>query len=100
MHTVELTGGTIHYETVGPQNGRPIVFIHGFAMGASLWRPLSERLARQGLRCIAPTWTLAARVMMATMSDGVICSARNLSKSSPRWIIQTGDLSATRTLSR
>ena len=60
MHTVELTGGTIHYETVGPQTGRPVVFIHGYAMGASLWRPLSARLAQKGLRCIAPTWPLGA----------------------------------------
>lgn len=60
MHTVELTGGTIHYETAGPQTGRPVVFIHGYAMGASLWRPLSARLAEQGLRCIAPTWPLGA----------------------------------------
>ena len=60
MHTVELTGGTIHYETVGPQTGRPVVFIHGYAMGASLWRTLSARLAQQGLRCIAPTWPLGA----------------------------------------
>ena len=60
MHTVELTGGTIHYETAGPQTGRPVVFIHGFAMGASLWRPLAARLAQQGLRCIAPTWPLGA----------------------------------------
>ncbi len=60
MHTVELSGGTIHYETAGPQTGRPVVFIHGYAMGASLWRPLSARLASNGLRCIAPTWPLGA----------------------------------------
>ncbi|WP_432246414.1 alpha/beta fold hydrolase [Mycolicibacterium sp. ELW1] len=60
MHTVELSGGTIHYETAGPPTGRPLVFIHGYAMGGSLWRPLSARLARHGLRCIVPTWPLGA----------------------------------------
>ena len=58
MHTVELSGGTIHYAVAGPSNARPVVVVHGYAMGGSLWRPLSERLARQGLRCIAPTWPL------------------------------------------
>ncbi|HTY28366.1 MAG TPA: alpha/beta hydrolase [Mycobacterium sp.] len=60
MDTVELTGGTIHYETAGPATGRPVVFVHGYAMGGSLWRPLARRLARNGLRCIAPTWPLGA----------------------------------------
>ena len=60
MDTVDLSGGTIHYETAGPSTGRPVVFIHGYAMGGSLWRPLSTRLARHGLRCIVPTWPLGA----------------------------------------
>jgi pimeloyl-ACP methyl ester carboxylesterase len=58
--TTQLDAGTIHYESAGPVDGRPLVFVHGFAMGASLWRPLSERLAARGLRCIAPTWPLGA----------------------------------------
>jgi pimeloyl-ACP methyl ester carboxylesterase len=37
-----------------------VVFIHGYAMGGSLWRPLTERLAARGLLCIAPTWPLGA----------------------------------------
>lgn len=60
MHTVELSGGTIHYETAGPRAGRPVVFVHGYAMGGLLWRPLTTRLARHGLRCLAPTWPLGA----------------------------------------
>jgi pimeloyl-ACP methyl ester carboxylesterase len=60
MPTVELDSGTIHYENTGPIDGRPVVFVHGYAMGASLWRPLSARLADGGLRCIAPTWPLGA----------------------------------------
>jgi pimeloyl-ACP methyl ester carboxylesterase len=59
--TVTLNAGTIHYEKSGPGDGRPVVFVHGFAMGASLWRPLSERLAGRGLQCVAPTWPLGAQ---------------------------------------
>ena len=59
MHTLDLASGTIHYEQIGPTEGaRPVVFIHGYAMGASLWRPLSHRLAQHNLSCIAPTWPL------------------------------------------
>jgi pimeloyl-ACP methyl ester carboxylesterase len=37
-----------------------VVFIHGYAMGRSLWRPVTERLAAHGLSCLAPTWPLGA----------------------------------------
>ncbi len=58
MHTVELSAGAIDYDASGPADGRAVVFVHGYAMGASLWRPLTERLARYDLRCFAPTWPL------------------------------------------
>lgn len=60
MPTVTLNTGTIHYENAGPPDGRPVVFIHGYSMGSSLWRPLSERLAARGFSCLAPTWPLGA----------------------------------------
>ena len=60
MPEVTLSAGTIHYEKSGPPTGRPVVFIHGYAMASSLWRPLSERLAEQGYACYAPTWPLGA----------------------------------------
>jgi pimeloyl-ACP methyl ester carboxylesterase len=60
MPGVSLTMGNVHYEKVGPDHGRPVVLIHGYAMGGSLWRPLTERLAAGGFRCIAPTWPLGA----------------------------------------
>lgn len=60
MPTVDIDAGTIHYDTAGPQDGRPVLFIHGYAMGASLWGPLSARLAARNLRCIAPNWPLGA----------------------------------------
>jgi hypothetical protein len=36
------------------------VFVHGYAMGGSLWGELSRSLAAQGYSCIAPTWPLGA----------------------------------------
>jgi pimeloyl-ACP methyl ester carboxylesterase len=60
MPTVTLNAGTIHYETSGSPDGRPVVFIHGYSMGSSLWRPLTERLASRGFFCLAPTWPLGA----------------------------------------
>jgi pimeloyl-ACP methyl ester carboxylesterase len=60
MPAVALTMGTVHYEKAGPDDGRPVVLIHGYAMGGSLWRPLTERLAAGGFRCFAPTWPLGA----------------------------------------
>ena len=47
MPAVTLGAGKIHYEEWGPGDGRPIVFVHGYAMGSSLWRPLAERLRRE-----------------------------------------------------
>lgn len=68
MPTVTLNAGTIHYEKAGPSHGRPVVFIHGYTMGSSLWRPLSERLAARGFSCLAPTWPLGAHT--EPMLDG------------------------------
>lgn len=61
MPAATISSGTITYESSGPADGRPLVFVHGFAMGSSLWRQLSERLAQRGFLCIAPTWPLGAQ---------------------------------------
>jgi pimeloyl-ACP methyl ester carboxylesterase len=60
MSRIDINAGTIHYEATGPEDGRPVVFVHGYLMGGGLWRQVSERLAGMGLRCIAPTWPLGA----------------------------------------
>jgi pimeloyl-ACP methyl ester carboxylesterase len=60
MPTIDISAGTIHYEATGPENGRPVVFVHGYMMGGQLWRQVSARLTECGLRCIAPTWPLGA----------------------------------------
>ena len=60
MPTIEINAGTIHFEEFGPQDGRPVVFVHGYMMGGNLWRPISARLAEHGLRAIVPTWPMGA----------------------------------------
>jgi pimeloyl-ACP methyl ester carboxylesterase len=60
MPSVSLTSGSIHYDRTGPADGRTVMFMHGYAMGRSLWRPVTERLAGRGFDCIAPTWPLGA----------------------------------------
>jgi pimeloyl-ACP methyl ester carboxylesterase len=60
MSSVTLNSGTIHYERSGPSDGRPVVFVHGYMMGASVWQPLGERLSARGFLCFAPTWPLGA----------------------------------------
>jgi pimeloyl-ACP methyl ester carboxylesterase len=68
MSRVTLSSGTIYYEKSGPSDGRPVVFVHGYMMGASLWRALSERLSKRGFLCLAPTWPLGAHP--EAMSEG------------------------------
>lgn len=60
MSSAELHAGLIHYERTGPEDGTPVVFIHGYLMGGSLWRPLCDLLATRGLDCVMPTWPLGA----------------------------------------
>lgn len=68
MPTVTLNTATINYERSAPGEGRPLVFVHGYTMGSSLWRPLAERLGARGFDCIAPTWPLGAHI--EPMRDG------------------------------
>ena len=39
MPTIDISAGTIHYEATGPENGRPVVFVHGYMMGGQLVAP-------------------------------------------------------------
>jgi pimeloyl-ACP methyl ester carboxylesterase len=53
--TVELAQGSIHFVEYGT-GGKPVVFVHGFAVDGRLWEPVARRLADAGFRCIVPTW--------------------------------------------
>jgi pimeloyl-ACP methyl ester carboxylesterase len=60
--TIELPAGTIHYRVAGPEDGRPVVFVHGFLVDDTLWADVPERLGEAGFRAYAPTWPLASHV--------------------------------------
>ena len=51
MSHVELPHGTVHYHESG--TGAPVVFLHGYLMGARLWDPV-VRLLEGEFRCLAP----------------------------------------------
>src|SRR4051794_21515454 len=52
MPYVETADGTrLHYQDWGA--GAPVVFSHGWAVGADMWEYQLTALAEQGLRCIA-----------------------------------------------
>ena len=51
MSHVELPHGTVHYSESGA--GAPVVFLHGYLMGARLWDPVT-RLLEGEFRCLVP----------------------------------------------
>src|SRR5215472_237867 len=51
MPHTELPHGTVHYLESGA--GAPVVFLHGYLMGARLWDPV-VRLLEPEFRCLAP----------------------------------------------
>ena len=51
MPHVELSHGTLHYRESG--TGAPVVFLHGYLMGAGLWDPV-VRLLDGEFRCLVP----------------------------------------------
>lgn len=54
--TIELSAGTIEYTDTGGE-GPVLVFLHGAAMNATVWRKVVAALPAQ-YRCILPTWPL------------------------------------------
>src|SRR3974390_1100848 len=51
MPQVGLSHGTLHYHDCG--GGPPVVFLHGYLMGADLWDPV-VRLLKDQFRCLVP----------------------------------------------
>jgi pimeloyl-ACP methyl ester carboxylesterase len=62
MPTIDLSVGPIDYRVIGPNAaGTPVaVFVHGFLVNSTLWDPVAEKLAADGVRCILPDWPLGA----------------------------------------
>src|SRR5690349_22239755 len=60
--TIDLPIGPIDYRVVGPGDAdAPVaVFVHGFLVNSTLWDPVAEKLAADGVRCILPDWPLGA----------------------------------------
>ena len=51
MPRTELSHGIVHYHESGA--GAPVVFLHGYLMGARLWDPVT-RLLEGEFRCLVP----------------------------------------------
>jgi pimeloyl-ACP methyl ester carboxylesterase len=47
-----LTDGYTHYELGGPENGQPIVLVHGFSVPYFIWDPTFEFLTKSGFRIL------------------------------------------------
>src|SRR4051812_8009273 len=62
MPTIDLPVGAVDYRVFGPDvAGAPaVVFVHGFLVNGTLWDPVAEQLAADGVRCIVPDWPLGA----------------------------------------
>src|SRR5690349_17930363 len=62
MPTIDLPIGPVDYRVAGPRAAEaPVaVFVHGFLVNSTLWDPVAERLAADGVRCILPDWPLGA----------------------------------------
>lgn len=78
LQSVDLPSGTIHYRVVGPLDGVPVVFVHGFLVDHSLWADVPERLAGAGYRCYAPTWPLGSHT--TAMTAGADLSPRGVAR--------------------
>lgn len=49
---VQLSDGITHYELGGPENGQPVVFVHGFSVPYFIWDPTFNFLTGSGFRVV------------------------------------------------
>ena len=73
MPHTELSHGTLHYRESG--TGAPVVFLHGYLMGAGLWDPV-VRLLDGDFRCLVPELPFGAHP--APMHPGADLTAAGL----------------------
>jgi len=75
MSHVELPHGTVYYQEFGA--GAPVVFLHGYLMGAGLWTPV-VRLLEGEFRCLIPELPFGAHP--APMRRGADLTAAGLGR--------------------
>jgi len=75
MSHVELPHGTVYYQESGA--GAPVVFLHGYLMGAGLWAPV-VRLLEGEFRCLVPELPFGAHP--APMRPGADLTAAGLGR--------------------
>ncbi len=75
MPHTELSHGTLHYQESGA--GAPVVFLHGYLMGARLWDPV-VRLLDDEFRCLVPELPFGAHP--APMNPGADLTAAGLGR--------------------
>jgi pimeloyl-ACP methyl ester carboxylesterase len=73
-----LEEGPIHYRVAGPEDGPPIVFVHGVLVNGSLWRATADRLAAEGYRTFTPDWPMGSH--RTGMEPDADLSPRGLAK--------------------
>lgn len=52
--TVDVDDLTFEVEVLGPEDGEPVVLLHGWPQDRRSWRAVAQRLVDEGLRVIAP----------------------------------------------
>jgi pimeloyl-ACP methyl ester carboxylesterase len=46
--SLDLRAGPIRYRQAGPDDGRPVVFVHGFLIDDTAWADVPERRGTRG----------------------------------------------------
>lgn len=84
MTTVDANGFTFDVDIDGPEDGRPVILLHGWPQDRRSWRAVVERLNEVGLRTIVPDqrgYSPGARpegvehYTTATLADDVVAIA-------------------------
>ena len=76
---VELSGGSrLALLMSGPEDGEPLVLLHGIPTGSELWREIMLLLAEDGYRCYAPDLPGYGRTRVGRGGDYSIIGAAEL----------------------